>query len=129
MTPQRPSSFRADTKPLYTTKFGRIKIFLALLLCCGTLQAKDIGLDITTATSACSGGCTVAARAVQVTFIFSTDFVGTIDGDCFAGTAGVCNASFSPADLTITVKARSGDTLMAIPYTISAGTARILRLQ
>lgn len=104
-------------------KLKLIAITLALVAFCPA-YGKDLGVDITTATT--SG--TVAARARFVTFIFNTSFTGTIAGACFAGTAGVCSAG-SPADLSLTIPAPAGDTLTAITYTVSAGSVRIIRTQ
>lgn len=103
----------------------KLKLILIILtLACCPVYGKPLDVDIVTATT--SG--TVAGRARFVTFIFNTSFTGTIAGACFAGTAGVCSAG-SPADLSITIPAPAGDTLGAITYTISAGSARIIRTQ
>jgi len=115
------------------------------------MQAKDLGVDVIvvtysptptaspTATATFPPGTptptptvvpspSVAGRMKSVTFVFGTTFVGTIAGVCFAGAAGVCYTG-SPADTSLTIPAPAGDTLTDIPYTISAGTLRIIRTQ
>lgn len=58
----------------------------------------------------------IAAGVRRVTAIFSTDFIGTILGTDFVGLN----------DVSMTFDAPDGDTLSAIPYTIDAGTMRII---
>jgi hypothetical protein len=70
----------------------------------------------------------VPGRMRSVTFVFSTTFIGTVAGVCFAGTAGVCYTG-APADQSLTIPAPAGDTLVEIPYTVTAGTLRIIRTQ
>jgi len=95
----------------------KLLIALAITLLACPLYAKDLGVDITSATT----DGTVAARARQVTFIFRSTFVGTISGVAFSGGSG--------NDAGLTIKAPAGDTMLSIPYTISAGTLIIVRLQ
>lgn len=89
------------------------KLLLTITLCFCALfaQAKEAGLSITTATT--SGSVTRGARSV--TFIFSSDFAGTVAGVAFAGAT---DSSFTPPIQT-------GDTFSAIAYTVTAGNVRI----
>lgn len=96
---------------------------LTFFLYCSQLFAGELA---TTVTSTVSSG-SVAARAKQVTFVFSTDFNGTIGGVCFAGTAGVCTTG-SPADGSFTVRPPAGDVLASIAFTVGTGTLRIIRV-
>lgn len=70
-----------------------------------------------TITTAATDG-TVAAGARGLTFIFSSDFAGTILGAAFSG----------GTDSSVTIPVPSGDTLGAVAYTISAGSARIVKV-
>lgn len=92
------------------------KLLLILLIVPWCALAKDTDVDITLATT--SG--TVAARAKSVTFIFSSDFVGTVKGVAFTGAA----------DSSITLNTpQPGDVLSSIAYTVTAGSVRIVRTQ
>lgn len=57
--------------------------------------------------------------ARSVTFLFSSDYTGTIKGIAFAGTR----------DVQITLEAPDGDTLGDIAYTVTAGTLRIIQIR
>lgn len=96
------------------------RTILCLLLFCSPLLASNLNVLWTTTTS--SG--TTPSRAKQITFIFSTDFTGTIAGACFAGTAGACGSG-SPADYSFTLTAPQGDSFAAITYVVTTGTLRI----
>lgn len=72
----------------------------------------------TLASSSVSSDGTVAAGAFSVTFLPSSDFVGTIDGLSYPGSAWTA----------ISFQADSGRTLPAIAYTRSAGTLGIVKL-
>lgn len=52
-----------------------------LCLCAPLVQAKDVGMTITTAST--DGTVTRGARGL--TFLFSSDFAGTVAGATFAG--------------------------------------------
>lgn len=67
--------------------------------------------------AAVTGNGSVSSGAFSATFIFSTDFSGTVAGTTFAGTN---DRSFATPPLP------SGQTYGAITYTISAGSMRIL---
>lgn len=88
---------------------------LALLLCAPCYAKTD---TVDTLVASTSGS--VPARTKQVTFIFSATFTGTIAGSAFAGWAG--------ADVPLTITAPDGDTLDAIPYTVTTGTLKIVRV-
>ncbi|MEO7099101.1 MAG: hypothetical protein ABI162_07045 [Luteolibacter sp.] len=66
------------------------------------------------AVSATASG-SVAAGTFQVTFIPSTSFTGTIMG-----------VAFVAADAPFTLRANAPNGLQAIPYTVTAGTLRIV---
>lgn len=65
-----------------------------------------------------TGDGNIPAGTVSVGFIFSSDFVGSIGGNPYTG-AGDAAEGFTAPD---------GDTLPQINYTISAGSARIVRI-
>jgi len=94
----------------------KLLLLLALLtLSCSTLQSSNLGVAITTATT--SG--TVARGAKSVTFIFGSTFTGTIGDSSFAGST----------DSSLHIVAPTGDIMLEIPYTVTAGTVRIVVLQ
>lgn len=64
-----------------------------------------------------TAGGSVAAGAVGVQFILSSDFAGTINGNSYSGAT---SAFWSPPPLV-----NPGDTYPAIPYTISAGSINL----
>jgi hypothetical protein len=64
-----------------------------------------------------SGSVTAGARAL--TFIFSADFTGTMDGGAVSGASLESFNYFVPA----------GCTLPAIPYTVTAGSLQYLALR
>lgn len=64
-----------------------------------------------------SGASPVVAGARSVTFVFSTDFVGTILAVAYTG-----------AIQSITLTAPGNDTLAAIAYTVTAGSMDIIKL-
>ena len=100
-----------------------------LLFIVSTLYAKDLGVDVVLLQPTPTPSPTaVPARSRMVTFVFSSDFVGTVAGRCFAGTAGACGTN-QPADDSLTLTAPAGDTLVEIPYTCSAGSVRVIRTQ
>ena len=85
------------------------------LLAAGITTTPGTGTTRTPAFTAATSSGTVTAGAKSVTFIFSTDFAGTILGTTIdLSTMG-----------SITFTAPSGDTLSAIAYTRSAGTIYI----
>lgn len=74
---------------------------------------------ITPKTSVATGSGSVGAGARHIEFILSTDFVGTINGAVFDNTVSTSSVSVYPLD------APPGSTFGVIPYTISAGSARL----
>jgi hypothetical protein len=85
-------------------------LFLALV--------PSVFADTLTTTAATSSG-TVSAGAIQITFVASSDFVGTIDG-----------AFPIPASAGFTATATNGSGgLDAIPYTRTAGTLYIMEVR
>ena len=77
------------------------------------------GVQRTPAISTVSASGTVTAGVRRVTFVFSSDFAGTVLTATFAGAT----------DSSITIEAPAGDTLAAIAYTRSAGSMRILEVR
>lgn len=90
----------------------KLLLTMCIALCALVAQAKDVGLSGTLATT--SGTVTKGARSV--TFIFSSDYTGTVAGIAFAGTT---DSSFSPPIQT-------GDTSSAIAYVVTTGNIRIM---
>lgn len=89
------------------------------------LVNSDNGLPITSAAAAYTASVSslaadgsVAAGSRSVTFIFSSDFAGTIAGGAFAGAT----------DASVDFVAPFGGTLGAIAVTVSAGTVRIAKV-
>jgi hypothetical protein len=62
---------------------------------------------------------TVAAGARKLTFVFSSDFAGTVLTATFAGAN----------DASISLDAPTPNTLAAVAYTVTAGTIRIVKVQ
>lgn len=91
------------------------KLIFLLLLLCSPLYAKELTVDIA---EVGLGAGTVAARAKQVTFIFSTTALLTISGN-----------TFNTNDVSVTLTAEPGDTLGAISYNVAIGSMRIVRTQ
>lgn len=61
---------------------------------------------------------TIAAGAQRISIIFSTDFAGTVLGATFDGSI----------DSSVAFSAPTGDTLAAVGYTVTAGSARIVKI-
>lgn len=72
----------------------------------------------TASVSSLAADGSVAAGARSVTFIFSSDFTGTIAGGAFAGAT----------DASVDFVGPLGSTLGAIAVTVSAGTVRIAKV-
>jgi hypothetical protein len=118
------SIYAGDGAPRCLIRFGdsrttfmhtRFLLFLSLaFLVCAPIARADRTFTATITTVSASGS--VGAGARSVTFVFSSDFSGTVLGATFAGSA----------DSSITIAAPSGDMLEAITYTRSAGSIRIL---
>jgi hypothetical protein len=71
--------------------------------------------NVTPSISTVTTNGTVAAGALKVVFIFSSNFAGTLLGAAFTGAV----------DDEITLEVED-NLLPAIPYTVSAGSARIV---
>ena len=86
-------------------------------------------MDIVAVSTTCPNGdsavtgCVSPAKAKQVMFIFPSGYTGTI------GTGGTVQFS-AVNDAALNLRAtQPGDTINAIPYTVTAGTIKIIRLQ
>lgn len=108
-----PNDFSAAATFGDPDKIIQLKIAQAVQVSAG-LGASTSTPVITTA----SASGTVAAGFRQATFIFSPDFAGTVLGATFAGAA----------DATLSLEAPGGSLLAAVPYTRTAGSARIVTL-
>lgn len=86
---------------------------LVLLALCGSAMAES---RVVLSSETSSG--IVASGMVEITFIFSTDFTGSVQGAPFNGAT----------DSSVRFRAREGDTLSAIKYIVSTGSVRIVRL-
>lgn len=84
-----------------------------------TIATNTTSAQRTPTITTASGNGTVSAGARKLTFVFSTDFAGTVLGATFAG----------DDDASITIEAPANDTLAAVAYTVSAGSVRILKVQ
>jgi hypothetical protein len=71
----------------------------------------------TISSASTSGSVTAGAR--KITFIFSSDFTGTVLGVAFTGAN----------DTYVNIDAPGNDTLTAVAYTVTAGSVRILKVQ
>jgi len=89
-----------------------ILILLLLVAAPLPMPAKTVGVTATLATT--SGSVRAGARGVV--FIFSSDFTGTVNGIAWAGAT---DAFYSPP-------IQAGDSFEEIPYTITAGSIRII---
>ncbi len=90
---------------------------LLLILCIAPITQAGMIRTPSITTAVVSG--TVREGARKVTFLFSTDFAGTVLGATFSGAAN----SF------LTIDAPNDDTLGAIAYTRTAGTIRIVEVR
>lgn len=61
---------------------------------------------------------TVTAGAYSITFIFSSDFTGSVDAVAYDGAN----------DSSVTVQAPASDTLEAVAYVVTTGTLRIIKV-
>ena len=99
----------------------RLLLIFVLLLCAiaePQAQMTSGGTVAPTITLVAESG-TIPAGAKSLTFIFSSDFAGTVLGVAFAG----------GADSTISLTAPVGDTLTAVVYTVSAGSYRLITIK
>jgi hypothetical protein len=88
-------------------------ISLFALACLSAASAKEV--DIAGGITATTSGTTT--RGLRgVTFIFSSDFTGTVAGMTFNGAT---DTSYSPP-------VQTGDTLSAIAYVVTTGNIRIM---
>ncbi len=90
---------------------------LLLILCLAPIAEAQRIRTPSIVTAVVSGSVPEGAR--KVTFLFSSDFAGTVLGATFSGAAN----SF------LTIDAPDGDTLGAIAYTRTAGTIRIVAVR
>lgn len=86
----------------------------------GSLTATVTGASTqrTPTITTVTGSGTVAAGSRKLTFVFSSDFAGSVLGATFSG----------PTDNSVTIDAPSGDTLGAVIYTVTAGSVRIIQI-
>ncbi len=82
------------------------------------LYAKTVDISSGGGTKT-AGTYTVVAGCRGVTFIFSSDFTGTVAGKTFAGST----------DASYTVPMQAGDTLAAITYVVTTGTCRVIEVR
>lgn len=85
---------------------------MALTCWCAPVRASNVDLSGVLVTT--SGSTRASVRAV--TFIFSSDFTGTISGIAFSGAT---DTSFTPP-------IQSGDSFVAISYVVTTGSIRIM---
>lgn len=92
-----------------------MKRLMILMVCflAALAQAKEV--DIAGGVTATTSGTTTKGLR-GVTFIFSSDFTGSVAGMTFTGTT---DSSYSPP-------VQSGDTLSAIAYVVTTGNIRII---
>lgn len=99
------------------SRIGLSRGQFALLLGVLTAPTPSSTQRSVTSSSVNTGG-TVAAGAYSITFIFSSDYTGNVDGVAYDGAN----------DATITVTAPGSDTLDAVAYTVTTGTLRIVKV-
>lgn len=95
-------------------------LLLAVIgLAVGSVSAQTAGTQRTpTITTAVASGA-VPAGTRKLTFIFSSDFTGTVLGAAFTGAS----------DASVTIDAPAGDTLGEVAYTVTSGSIRIVAVQ
>lgn len=98
---------------------GTGELALKVMVVGTTSGGGGSGTQRTASVTTVSSSGTVAAGARKLTFVLSPDFTGTILTGTFSGAT----------DAAIPFDAPAGDTVGAIPYTISAGSIRILKVQ
>lgn len=104
-------AFRADIP-------ARHAEILMLTLLDSIRQGAPASVQRTPSIAVVNASGSVAAGARKVTFIFSTDFAGTVMGVAFSGAN----------DAALPIESDGGNTLAAIAYTITAGSARIVKI-
>lgn len=93
-----------------------LSAILSLALINGAFaQARTV--RAATFTAATANG-TVTGGSKEVTFIFGATFTGTVGGVAFTST-----------DVPLRITAGYNDVLAAIPYTVAAGTVRIVQVK
>ena len=94
-----------------------LKLLIVALLLCSPVYAKTV--DITTGGGTKTGAYTVPAGCRGLTFIFSSDYTGTVAGKTFVGTT----------DASYTVPMQTGDTLAAVSVVVTTGNVRIIEVR